>query len=94
MAFLFCPLDKTYYWFDLASREIGRMDPRNWKWSRHFLTKCTGLGHWISEGSCPEHVVMLLQMMRFCRVGWAQALVATAAAPSASVSEEPEKTQK
>ncbi len=78
MAFLFCPNDKTYYWFDLATKEICKTDPRNWKWSRHFLTKCTGIGHWISEGSCPEHVVMLLQMMRFCRVGWAQALAATA----------------
>lgn len=39
-----------------------------WKWTRHFLASKFGAGEWIVEGSVPEPVVMLLQMMRTSRL--------------------------
>ena len=39
-----------------------------WKWTRHFLASKFGAGEWIVEGSIPEPVVMLLQMMRASRL--------------------------
>ncbi len=68
MTFLWCPIEKTYFF--LESGVPNKTDYRNWKWSRHFLTKCQGLGHWMMEASAPEPVVMLLQMMRYFRMGW------------------------
>lgn len=96
MSFMYLRGDKSYQWFEPSTGEVCKNDPRNWKWSRHFLTKCVGLGHWINEGSCPPHLVMLLQMMRFCRVGWAQALATTdsdAGAAALAAAEKDKKTK-
>lgn len=70
--YLWVPNERAYYVVEGRSTVISD-DLRNWKWSRHFLTKISGIGHWISEGSIPEHVLMLLQMMRYQRMGFPSA---------------------
>jgi hypothetical protein len=68
MAFLWNANEKTYYFME--GGEVCKEDYRNWKWSRHFLTKIVGIGHWINEGSVPEQVCMLVQLMRYQRMGF------------------------
>lgn len=68
MSFLYCPASRTYFWMENGVPQPD--DARCWKWSRHFLTKIVGTGHWLLEGSIPEHVLFFLQMMRYFRVGF------------------------
>ncbi|GAM20763.1 hypothetical protein SAMD00019534_039380 [Acytostelium subglobosum LB1] len=39
-----------------------------WTWSRHFLV-CASGGEWICEGDVPPALVMLVQMMKYYRIG-------------------------
>lgn len=68
MRFMWSAVDNSYAWLE-GARPVAD-DVRNWKWSRHFLTKMQGIGHWIAEGSVPEPVCMLVQMMRYQRMGY------------------------
>ena len=68
VTFLWVPVAQHYYL--MHDGEVLSSDYRNWGISRHFLTKLQGIGHWLSEGSVPEHLPMMLQMMRFHRMGW------------------------
>merc|ERR1711991_80106 len=68
LQFMWVPEEQHYYIMEQGTPRTD--DYRNWMMSRHFLTKLKGVGHWLCEGAIPEQVAMLVQMMRYFRMGY------------------------
>ncbi|KAF2074928.1 hypothetical protein CYY_003761 [Polysphondylium violaceum] len=64
LKFLYQPNQKQYIVdsFPIKNQYI-------WTWSRHFLVSSGHGGEWIVEGDVPPVLVMLVQMMKYYRVG-------------------------